>query len=54
MNPLSHYLGSQIPRQTSVVSHSVDLPRRAGAPRLLPALIAAALLALTEIGRAHV
>jgi hypothetical protein len=49
MNPLSHYLGSQIPRQTSFVSHSVDLPRRPGAPRLLPALIAAALLALTAL-----
>ena len=49
MNPLSHYLGSQIPRQTSLVSHSVDLPRRGGAPRLLLALIAAALLALTAL-----
>jgi hypothetical protein len=47
MNPLSHYLGSQIPRQTSFVSHRVD----AAAPhrRALLAVIAAAVLALAAL-----
>jgi hypothetical protein len=47
MNPLSHYLGSQIPRQSSFVSHRVDTP--APRRRVLLALLAAVALAVLAL-----